>query len=475
MAATEPIVAKRITTAKVIENGEVLDGKYSILRRIGSGAMGVVYEARHLVLGTHVAVKVIASTFVAPDARARFEREARAAAKIRSPYAVRVFDVGTTEDDDLYMVMELLHGVDLATELRQGAPMSTAESVDRLLEISCALADAHKQGIVHRDIKASNVFLSEEGEFRVAKLLDFGIALDLSSEFGLEANLTIGTPRYMSPEQCVTPDKVSARSDVWSLGVLAYRMLARRYPFAPRKSLAPGTFEFVPPVPLNAACPSIPQDLADAVMMCLEEDPKKRPENAAAFALAIAPFGSGEVPVQRSLRVVESVRPEARRERESAMPRDATPPAMLISIPRWNPESDKALSTLATSLRSSPQSVDDVLVATGNVHVSIEEFPMSTKADAPAARNDWKSRRSANSEVSGRMKAVLFAVTAASLALLFVSARFLGVVDAPRNAGASGPRSFEPTESVRFHVEAVARNVVLVTGTDDPAAAASER
>ncbi|MFO0679873.1 MAG: serine/threonine-protein kinase [Polyangiaceae bacterium] len=450
-----------------LEAGMVLDGKYEIVRRIGRGGMGIVYEARHLHLGTHVAVKVIAATFDVASARERFEKEARAAAKLRSPFVVRVFDIGSTEDGHLFMVMELLHGVDLSTELRQGPPMSTAESVDRLLEISCALADAHKQGIVHRDIKASNVFLAEEGDLRVAKLLDFGIALDVSMLDPTEALLTVGTPRYMSPEQCIAPGQVSARSDVWSLGVLAYRMLARRYPFAPRRSLQPGTFEYVEPVPLEVERPDIAHELAAAVMQCLEVEPAARPENAAAFAMKIAAFGSGEVPVKRSLRVAHSSHPQSR---SSDLPKDATPLAMMVAVPKLPPVEGKSLAALSASLEvridEMPTS-EAAPVAT----VTREEMPISTQIESPAARD----RRAARAVPTGT-RVVLFAAIAAALALLVVTGRFLGVVDdssfpsVSTSASASAstaPRTFAPDDRMHFHVEVVGRNVQLDLGRDD--------
>src|SRR5258706_8806014 len=162
---------------RFLSPGYQIGDKYSVVQAIGWGGMGIVYEATHIRLGQRVAVKLLAPDLAqTQEAVARFEREARAAAHLRSPHVARVFDVDTLPNGTPYIVMELLDGRDLADELAARGPLPVAEAVDYLLEACDAMAEAHQLGIVHRDLKPSNMFLTNDGPNPTLKVLDFGIS-----------------------------------------------------------------------------------------------------------------------------------------------------------------------------------------------------------------------------------------------------------------------------------------------------------
>jgi serine/threonine protein kinase len=206
--------------------GDVLDGKYRLLRVIGEGGMGVVFEAVHEKLGQHVAIKVLQPSVARNvDLVARFEREARAAGRLRGRNVARVTDVEVSPGHLAYMVMEFLVGNDLDAELssRAGSRMPVAEAVEIVLQACRAIAEAHAAGIVHRDLKPSNLFLCTEGDERVVKLLDFGVSKmeDEASKL-TSTQLVVGTVHYMSPEQVRSAKEADARTDIWALGVILY-------------------------------------------------------------------------------------------------------------------------------------------------------------------------------------------------------------------------------------------------------------
>jgi serine/threonine-protein kinase len=207
-----------------------------LVRRLGAGGMGSVWVADHLSLHTQVVVKFIAVELAArEEAVERFSREAAAAAQVKSPHVVQMFDHGVTQDGIAFIVMELLEGVDLGKHLAARKRLSIGETASVISQVCKALARAHERGIVHRDIKPDNIFLcsSPDGETFV-KLLDFGIAkgnVTLSGSSGTKTGATIGTPFYMSPEQIVGAKNVDGRADLWSLGVVAYECLLGVRPF----------------------------------------------------------------------------------------------------------------------------------------------------------------------------------------------------------------------------------------------------
>ncbi len=276
--------------------GQVIAGKYAIVRVIGEGGMGVVFEATHLKLRQRVAVKMLLPEMLAHDIIVtRFEREARASGQLRNRHAVRVMDVDVTPEGVPYMVMEYLEGHDLQTELDRRGRLSYVEAVDIVLQACSAMIAAHQIGIVHRDLKPANLFLAQESdghEGRVVKVLDFGISkVQAEGDAKLTvADSVIGTAMYMSPEQVRSSESVDARSDIWSLGIILFELLSGRPPWigTPTQLAAAVVSEDAPDV--RTLAPDVPADIATIIATALRREPSARFGNVKQLALALAPF-----------------------------------------------------------------------------------------------------------------------------------------------------------------------------------------
>lgn len=279
--------------------GQIVASKYQLARMIARGGMGSVWEARHVSLGTPVAVKFMEPQLAdSAELRVRFEREAKAAARLQSPHVVQVHDHGVDEDAP-YIVMELLHGEDLRARLRRG-PMSMEEASRLATHAGRALRVAHSSGIVHRDLKPANVFLvqADDDEF-TAKLLDFGIAKGGASS-GLdpaESTVTgqlLGSPEYMSPEQARSAKQVDARTDLWSLGVILYAAITGQKPFS-----GEGVGDLFVKIctesakPPSAHDPNLPRELDAFFEKALAKDPDARFQSARDMAAAFADIAKG--------------------------------------------------------------------------------------------------------------------------------------------------------------------------------------
>ncbi len=219
-------------------SSELVAGKYRLQRLLGRGGMGSVWEGVHVSLGTRVAVKFIEAEYAdSPEARARFVNEARAAATLQSKHVVQVYDHGLMPDGRPYIVMEFLAGEPLDVRLDRLGRLAAAETVRIVQQVARALGKAHRAGIVHRDLKPENVFLvwDDEEQTDVAKVVDFGIAKFTSPSMGVSSSTrtgsVLGTPYYMSPEQARGLRTVDHRTDLWALGVIAYRCLVGALPF----------------------------------------------------------------------------------------------------------------------------------------------------------------------------------------------------------------------------------------------------
>jgi len=265
---------------------QFIAGRFRIEREIGTGGMGTVYRAIHLGLERPVAVKIIKPEFVGDSEVAdRFLREARTMAKLRHPHAAMIFDAGNLPDGRHFIIMEFVEGETLSEALAREGRFSAAQTVRIAVQICEVLEEAHRIGIVHRDLKPSNIMLNERG----VCVLDFGVAKVLASS--AEATAThastgsgqlVGTPRYMSPEQCLG-QRVGARSDLYSLGVLLYEMLAGRPPFIdPLPSALLVKQATAPAPPLPKLRQDIPRSLALAIHTLLAKRPEDRPRTAAA-------------------------------------------------------------------------------------------------------------------------------------------------------------------------------------------------
>jgi serine/threonine-protein kinase len=218
-----------------LQPGLMVTDNVRLHRQIGEGGMGTIWVAEHLALETEVAVKFMAPELAThPDAVARFTREAKAAARLRSPHVVKVFDYGLVDGGVPYMTMELLEGENLEARISRGGRLRLDETVQVVTQLSKAIAEAHALGVVHRDIKPENVFLMDcNGDFFI-KVLDFGIAKQATGKSSVgvtSSGTTIGTPIYMSPEQILSAKDVDYRCDLWSLAIVAYYCLTGRVPF----------------------------------------------------------------------------------------------------------------------------------------------------------------------------------------------------------------------------------------------------
>lgn len=265
-----------------------LSGTYTIEREVGRGGMGVVYRARDERLKRPVAVKVLPPELAfRSDIRARFMREAETAARLSHPNIVPIHAVGDA-DDLVYFVMGFVDGESLAVRLKRRGRLSVDEARRIMREAADALSAAHQQGVIHRDVKPDNVLL--EGTRGRVMVTDFGIAKALEAEGGTltEAGVAIGTPAFMSPEQAAGERAIDGRSDLYSLGVVAYQMLTGELPFT--APTVPGLLmkqisEI--PTPLDRKRPETPKDLALTVMRCLEKDPEDRWPTADALRRAL--------------------------------------------------------------------------------------------------------------------------------------------------------------------------------------------
>jgi eukaryotic-like serine/threonine-protein kinase len=216
-----------------------LGGKYRLIRQLDQGGMGSVWEAQHLLLGSSVAVKLMDPQIAAsPQAMSRFLREAQSAAALRSPHVVQILDYGI-DGGVPYIVMELLEGESLAARLER-EPLTARETGRILSDVARALGKAHEAGIAHRDLKPENVFIIRNDDQELAKVLDFGIAkaprglaaaLAIAPSDETDTGALLGTPNYMSPEQALGSRDLDYRTDIWSLGVIAFECLTGRRPF----------------------------------------------------------------------------------------------------------------------------------------------------------------------------------------------------------------------------------------------------
>ncbi|HEV7857457.1 MAG TPA: serine/threonine-protein kinase [Pyrinomonadaceae bacterium] len=309
--------------------GRTFDDKYRLDERLGVGGMGTVYRATHLLIDRPVAVKVLNPRFVEDEAaQARFRREARAAGRLQHTNAVAVTDFGQAEDGYVYIVMELLEGVTLREVLAREAPLDTARAVSMMLQVSAAVAAAHEAGIIHRDLKPANIFIVQRPHApAVVKVLDFGIAklaaeaLDDDHQTLTQVGVMIGTPRYMSPEQC-DGAKLTPAADVYSLGIILYEMLTSVTPFTGTSPLAVALKHSTEaPRPPRELVHSIPPALEEIILHALEKKPDDRPQDAGAFRrelyataerLGLEHAGSYGAPSIESLRSAGTETPSGR-------------------------------------------------------------------------------------------------------------------------------------------------------------------
>jgi serine/threonine-protein kinase len=268
--------------------GTVLDGRYRLDSLIGVGGMGDVYRATHVHLDTEFAVKLLKPEFVANQtAIKRFRLEAKAAGRIHHPNAVRVTDFGVTPERIVYLVMELVKGESLRSMMRNEGRLDYLRTVNIVRQVCGAVDAAHRGGVIHRDLKPDNILIEIVHNTERVKVLDFGIAKLREAKtdaFLTQAGTIIGTPQYMSPEQC-QGKPLDPRSDIYSIGILLYEMLTGEVPFDGESTLQVVYNQLhASPRPLMELSPHVPAQLAKVIMRALEKEPDQRPSSAIQFS-----------------------------------------------------------------------------------------------------------------------------------------------------------------------------------------------
>ena len=360
--------------------GQVLGGRYRILRRFGEGGMGAVYEAMHDGIGRKVAVKCLHPQLAEdPEVLARFQREAQAATAIGNEHITEVLDMGKAPDGAPFLVLELLEGTDLAGLVRDKGPLGLTRASHIFAQLCEALGAAHAKGIVHRDLKPENVFLvSRHGDPDFVKVLDFGIAGFINSPAGQRLTRTgtmMGTPYFMSPEQALGRTDTDQRSDVWAIGVLLFHCLTGRFPFHARTlgELVLQICSGVAP-PIRDIRPDLPERLDRIVQRCLEKAKEDRYSSCEEIARELRAIADGSEPwapmppssTTRPLSLPKtaeaSATPEAAREPEpvqaipsvAASPRPVEPPTPASWAPGASLDSDPIPATRPPRQSRSP-------------------------------------------------------------------------------------------------------------------------
>ena len=269
--------------------GHKIEGKYELLARLGEGGMSVVYRARRVHIGDDVAVKILTGKFVKDDAAlARFRREARAAAMLRHPNVITIHDFGETDDAHApaYIVMEFIRGTPLRELLHSENHFSVERGLRLMRGICAGVGSAHRQGVVHRDLKPENILVvapDDDFEVESVRVVDFGLAKLLADAGGAASGAVVGTPYYMSPEQCLG-EPLDVRSDVYSLGAMFYEMLSGKRPFeAETVSGLISRHLQEPPPPFDLSL-GIPRRVSMGIMHALAKEPDDRPQTATDLA-----------------------------------------------------------------------------------------------------------------------------------------------------------------------------------------------
>ncbi|MGA2448753.1 MAG: protein kinase [Polyangiaceae bacterium] len=298
--------------------GDLLAGRFVLESVLGAGGMGVVCGARHAQLGQRVAIKFMRGEAMASSSAVdRFLREARAVAALSSEHVAKVLDFGTLESGEPYAVMEYLSGSDLSAVLQRGGPLESSKAVWMVLQACEAIAEAHSLGIVHRDLKPANLFATTQLDgMPFIKVLDFGISKvstvgsASTSQSLTAAGFLMGSPEYMSPEQVRDAKNVDSRSDIWSIGVILYELIAGTPPF--HADTAGEVFARIltqDPPALGSAKLGVPEGLVKVVAQCLERNVSRRVQSVGDLATKLLPFAppDGKISVQRICRLTSRV------------------------------------------------------------------------------------------------------------------------------------------------------------------------
>jgi serine/threonine-protein kinase len=308
LCSAEAAVLQRLDDPLI---GQTLAGKYKIEKLIKQGGMGAVYRGKHVLMDKTVAIKVLKPSLAGDDAVvARFSREAKAASKISHPHAVSVTDFGEAENGIVFLVMEYLDGRTLKEVIAAEGPLQLEGAANIVRQVAGALDAAHAQGVIHRDLKSENIMLVRHDGDAWAKVLDFGIAKILQAHDHGEsaithANLVVGTPQYMSPEQCSHSGALDARSDVYSLGIILYEMLAGRAPFAGESATVIMMKQVQDPAPsVLAVRRDLPEAVDGVIKKALAKQPIDRYQSAGELSSDLLKAASMESPSNPALAAV---------------------------------------------------------------------------------------------------------------------------------------------------------------------------
>lgn len=281
--------------------GQTLAGKYRIEKLIKVGGMGAVYRGKHVLMDKTVAIKVLRPSLAVDNVVvARFSREAKAASRISHPHAVSVTDFGEAENGVVFLIMEYLDGRTLKETIQTDGAFSLDRTVEIVRQVAGALDAAHGQGVVHRDLKSDNVMLVRHNGSEWAKVLDFGIA-KIQQTAGsrdveiTQANLVVGTPQYMSPEQCSQSGPLDPRSDIYSLGIIIYEMLAGRVPFTGESPtvIMMKQVQDAPPSVLSTR-KDLPASIDEVIKRALAKQPTDRFQSAGDLSAALSKAAAEE-------------------------------------------------------------------------------------------------------------------------------------------------------------------------------------
>lgn len=282
--------------------GRTFNQKYHLEAQLGVGGMGTVYRAKRLLIGDTAAVKVLNQTQVAdPYAVERFRRESQAAARLKHPNVVTIYDAGVSDEGLLYFVMELVEGPNLRALIKQQGPLTQGAAAEIIRQVCAALDESHRQGVVHRDLKPENIVVQQTPTGLQVKVLDFGIASlrDLTVSRLTQTGQIMGTPYYMSPEQCVG-EELDGRSDIYSLGVVMFEMLTGIVPFnSPTPSAIVVQHVNQQPPSLRALNVSISPAVEAVVLHAMAKRREDRPQTAGVLAQELLAAVSGVIPTPR--------------------------------------------------------------------------------------------------------------------------------------------------------------------------------
>ncbi len=274
-------------------------GQYALVQEIGRGANGMVYRARHSLLRRPVAIKLLSPDLTNEANTARFEHEVQMTSQLTHPNTVAIYDYGRTPEGLFYFAMEYLGGIDLDQLVRQFGAQPEGRVIHILRQVCGSLSEAHRIGLIHRDVKPANIVLTRRGGVcDLVKVLDFGLvkAVHLGTAGGMKANAVVGTPHFMSPEAVDKPESVGTHSDLYSLGAVGYWLLTGKTLFDRDavEDLLVCQVKELPPPPGERLGKPVSPDLADLLMQCLAKQPEQRPPSAEDLDQALAGCASAE-------------------------------------------------------------------------------------------------------------------------------------------------------------------------------------